>query len=238
MRKRGRLAALACVLAAIGSAGFAAEPSPVPDPERGKAVFAACKGCHQVGADARNGIGPHLDGLFGRKAGSLEGFAYSSAMRRHGADGLKWDRQSLDTYLSDPQVMIPGTRMSFRGMEDAGARADLVAYLEKITASAPASDPTAVEEHRAEIGSAAMGIAGDPAYGEYLASECLTCHQQSGRADGIPSIVGWPREAFIRVIFEYKTNVRRHQVMQLMTANLGNEEIAALAAYFGGLDPQ
>ncbi|WP_321500660.1 c-type cytochrome [Breoghania sp.] len=238
MRQRGRLAALACVLAVIGSAGIAAEPSRPGDAERGKAVFSACKGCHQVGADARNGIGPHLDGLFGRVAGSLDGFSYSSALRRHGADGLAWGRDSLGTYLRDPQVMIPGTRMSFRGMEDAAARADLIAYLEKITASAPASDPAPVEEHRAEIGSAAMGLVGDRAYGEYLASECLTCHQQSGRTDGIPSIVGWPREAFIRVIFEYKTNVRRHQVMQLMTANLGNEEIAALAAYFGGLDPQ
>ena len=79
---------------------------------------------------------------------------------------------------------------------------------------------------------------GDPEYGEYLAGECVTCHQPSGHADGIPSIVGLPKDYFVRALFEYKTNVRSNEVMKLRVANLANEEIAALAAYFSGLEPQ
>ena len=76
------------------------------------------------------------------------------------------------------------------------------------------------------------GDGGRPGYGEYLAGECVTCHQQSGHADGIPSIVGLPRDYFIRALFEYKTNVRSNEVMKLRVTNLVNDEIAALAAYF------
>ncbi|PTW63357.1 cytochrome c [Breoghania corrubedonensis] len=228
------------LFAMVAAAAASAAP---PEPEhgnreRGKTVFEACNGCHQVGAGARHGIGPHLDALFGRRAGSLDGFRYSSAMRRRGKDGLVWDAATLDRYLQKPRRMVPGTRMSFRGLSDKRAREDLIAYLKAATASAPASNPSAPSPPRPEIGGAAMAIEGDAAYGEYLAGECVTCHQRSGRTDGIPSIVGWPREAFIRALFEYKSNVRRHQVMSMMTANLGNEEIAALAAFFSGLDPQ
>ncbi|PVB62175.1 c-type cytochrome [Labrenzia sp. 011] len=208
------------------------------DPARGEVLFRACKGCHQVGAEARNGVGPHLDGLFGRQAGVLEGFKYSGAMKTRGTDGLVWDAVTLDRYLEKPRAYVPGTRMSFLGMRERQDRVDLIAYLKALSREAPAADPQAGTQVRAEIGAAAMRLEGDPEYGEYLSSECVTCHQISGRADGIPSIVGWPGQAFIRALFEYKTNVRTHQVMQNMTTNLGNEEIAALAAYFGTLDPQ
>jgi cytochrome c len=159
-------------------------------------------------------------------------------MRAKGDAGLVWDEAALDTYLARPQEMVPGTRMSFRGMGGAEDRADLIAYLKQAAALDPASDPSAAAAPRAEIGAAVLEIEGDPAYGEYLASECVTCHQPSGRADGIPSIVGWPKDAFVRALFEYKTNVRSHQVMRMVTSNLGNEEVAALAAYFGQLSPQ
>ncbi|WP_269585894.1 c-type cytochrome [Roseibium sp. Sym1] len=208
------------------------------DPVKGEQVFRACKSCHQVGAGARNGVGPHLDGLFGRQAGTIEGFKYSSAMKTLGRQGLAWNEFTLDQYLEKPRAYVPGTRMSYLGMKDDRDRGNVIAYLKALSREAPAADPTTAGAERPEIGSAAMHITGDPEYGEYLASECVTCHQVSGRADGIPSIIGWPREPFIRALFEYKTNVRSHQVMQNMTVNLGNEEIAALAAYFGSLDPQ
>ncbi|POF33657.1 c-type cytochrome [Roseibium marinum] len=208
------------------------------DPLKGEQVFKACKSCHQVGAGARNGVGPHLDGLFGRQAGVLDGFKYSGAMKKLGEEGLVWNAFTLNQYLEKPRAYVPGTRMSFRGMTNEGDRIDVIAYLQALSKEAPAADPRAGTQARAEIGAVAMGMEGDPEFGEYLSSECVTCHQMSGRADGIPSIVGWPSQAFIRVLFEYKTNVRSHQVMQNMTTNLGNEEIAALAAYFGSLDPQ
>lgn len=224
---------LVLCLSATGSA-FAQEG----DPERGEQVYKACKACHQVGAGARNGVGPHLDGLFERTAGAIEGFKYSSAMKKLGAEGLVWNEFTLDQYLEKPRAYVPGTRMSYLGMADSRDRTDVIAYLKALSREAPAEDPTKANGDRPEIGSVAMQLEGDPEYGEYLSSECVTCHQISGRADGIPSIIGWPKEPFIRALFEYKTNVRSHQVMQNMTVNLGNEEIAALAAYFGSLDPQ
>lgn len=220
----------------------AAAMSPVAaeegDAERGEQVFRACRSCHEVGANATNGIGPHLDGLFGRVAGSLVGFKYSSAMKQKGSEGLTWDVAALDAYLEKPRAYVPGTRMSYRGMRKINDRRDVIAYLQSVSLEAPAENPGQAAPARAEMGAVAMGMEGDSAYGEYLSSECVTCHQVSGRADGIPSIIGWPKNSFIRALFEYKTNVRRHQVMKNMTVNLGNEEIAALAAYFGSIEPQ
>jgi cytochrome c len=234
---------LKTALCALALASALIAPGPVAadtgDPEKGMHLFGDCKSCHEVGAGARNGVGPHLDGLFDRKAGAVEGFKYSSAMKKLGADGLAWNEFTLDQYLEKPRDYVPGTRMSYRGMADRQDRIDIIAYLKALSQEMPADDPAAPESaERQEIGSAAMQLDGDPDYGEYLSSECVTCHQISGRADGIPSIVGWPRPAFIRALFEYKTNVRSHQVMQNVTVNLGNEEIAALAAYFGSLEPQ
>ena len=77
---------------------------------------------------------------------------------------------------------------------------------------------------------------GDPEYGEYLSSECTTCHQTSGSDDGIPSIVLWPEEDFVTAMHAYKDNVRDNPVMQMIAGRLSNEEIAALAAYFKDLE--
>ena len=132
--------------------------------------------------------------------------------------------------------------MSFRGMANASERAVLIAWLEGATRQQPAADPAA-EDVSADgpVGNftdIVLQIAGDPEYGEYLAGECVTCHQASGHADGIPSIVGLPRDYFIRSLFEYRNNIRSNEVMKLRVANLANEEIAALAAYFSSLDPK
>ena len=73
------------------------------------------------------------------------------------------------------------------------------------------------------------------AYGEYLSSQCVTCHQASGADKGIPSITGWDSEAFIAVMNSYKTKERENKVMINVTTVLSDEEIAALAAYFATL---
>ncbi len=78
---------------------------------------------------------------------------------------------------------------------------------------------------------------GDRAFGQYLSSECVTCHQLSGRFDGIPPIVGWPTDSFVQIMNEYKTKKRDHAVMQTIAGRLSPEEIAALAAYFGSITP-
>jgi len=77
--------------------------------------------------------------------------------------------------------------------------------------------------------------AADVAYGEYLAAECVTCHQRSGNANGIPSIVGWPAEQFEVVINAYRWKERDNAVMQTIAARLTDEDIQALAAYFEAL---
>ncbi|RIK96839.1 MAG: hypothetical protein DCC74_09435 [Proteobacteria bacterium] len=79
---------------------------------------------------------------------------------------------------------------------------------------------------------------GDRALGEYLSAECTTCHQVSGRQDGrIPSIVGWPEDQFVAVIESYRDKHRDNPIMQTIAGRLTNEEVAALASYFGSLKP-
>jgi cytochrome c553 len=84
----------------------------------------------------------------------------------------------------------------------------------------------------------APAAAGDRALGEYLSSECVTCHQRNGRYQGIPPIVGWPEPSFVEVVNEYRRRKRDSAVMQTIVARLSDEEVAALAAYFGSLNPQ
>ncbi|HRE20973.1 MAG TPA: hypothetical protein PKW21_08070 [Rhabdaerophilum sp.] len=80
---------------------------------------------------------------------------------------------------------------------------------------------------------------GDVAFGEYLSSLCVTCHLPSGKAvGGIPPIVAWPEDQFIAVVNSYRWKERDNEVMQTVTAQLSDDEIAALAAYFGGLSNQ
>ena len=77
------------------------------DAEAGKSVFNKCRACHDIGESAKNKVGPHLNNIFGRKAGSVEGFNYSDAMKN---SGIVWDEASIDAYVADPKGKIPATR--------------------------------------------------------------------------------------------------------------------------------
>jgi cytochrome c553 len=77
--------------------------------------------------------------------------------------------------------------------------------------------------------------AGDRALGEYLSSECVTCHQITGKHEGIPPIIGWPESSFVEIMDEYRSKKRSNPVMQTIAGRFSNDEIAALAAYFGSL---
>lgn len=80
---------------------------------------------------------------------------------------------------------------------------------------------------------------GDKAFGAYLSSECVTCHQISGKAaGGIPPIIGWPEEQFLAVMDAYKNKERDNNVMQTIAAKLKDDELAALATFFGSLKPK
>jgi cytochrome c553 len=86
-------------------------------------------------------------------------------------------------------------------------------------------------------GGGCAGAAGDRELGEYLSAECVTCHQLSGKFDGIPPIIGWPPESFVAILTDYRERRRENQVMRSIAVKFSDEEIAALAAYFGSLKP-
>jgi cytochrome c len=101
------------------------------DAENGKEVFKGCRACHQVGAGAKNGVGPTLNGVIGRKAGTIAGFNYSDANKQAGDKGLVWTEEKMLEYLKDPPAFMPGTKMVFAGVKNEADRRDLVAYLKQ-----------------------------------------------------------------------------------------------------------
>jgi len=233
-RAAGRAACLAsrlfaaALLAALPAAAWSA------DAERGKALYGQCKRCHQVGGGAEHRIGPHLNDVFGRAAGSLGGFRYSQAMRAVGSGGLVWTETTLDAFLARPRALVPRTRMSFAGMAAAGDRADLLTWLRGFSgarSALPPAEPTVTAEEYG-LDPKLLAIRGDHEYGAYLAAECTTCHRADGTDHGIPSIVGWPPDEFVIALHAYKRGKRVHPAMQLVAGRLSDEEIAALAAHF------
>ncbi|MBN8501104.1 MAG: c-type cytochrome [Sphingomonadales bacterium] len=92
------------------------------------AAFAQCAACHAVEA-GKNGVGPSLAGVFGKKAGGVAGFAYSDANKN---SGLTWDEATLDTYLTNPMKMVPGTKMTFAGLADPAQRKAVIDYLKTL----------------------------------------------------------------------------------------------------------
>lgn len=234
MRRR---VSLFVVVAAFCSATTALSEQ-IGDAEAGAKVFQKCKGCHEVGKGATDRIGPHLNGVFGRAAAAHDGYAYSKSMVRAGKDGLIWTVETLDAYVENPRALVSKTRMSFRGIKSPEDRADLLAFLRVYSdnpSDLPEAEPTALATDH-DLDPAILALEGDPEYGEYLANECLTCHQSDGSAEGIPSITRWPTDDFVVAMHAYKRKLRPHPVMQMMAGRLNDEEIAALAAYFKDLE--
>jgi cytochrome c len=127
MRMVFSLAVAGLTVVALTSSALAAG-----DAEKGKAAFAKCGICHQVGPGAKTLVGPELNGIVGRKAASVADYAmYSAGMKKLGADGWVWTEENIDKWISDPKAMIPDSPMAlaFPGVPDAGERADIIAYL-------------------------------------------------------------------------------------------------------------
>lgn len=116
---------LASFLMISGTAVRAADAA--GNPAAGKAVFAKCMICHSVEPGV-NKLGPSLNGVVGRKAGTLAGFDYSPAMK---SAKITWTPQKLDTYLTNPRAMVAGTKMIFAGLSNPADRANVIAYLQK-----------------------------------------------------------------------------------------------------------
>ena len=95
------------------------------DPVKGKKVFKKCVACHSL-QEGKNKMGPPLNNLLGRKAGSLDGYKYSKAMKN---SDVVWDEESLDKFITKPRKFIPKTKMSFRGIKKKSLRDDLISFL-------------------------------------------------------------------------------------------------------------
>jgi cytochrome c len=113
------------LLAAMVPVASAAGPSV----ENGAEIFKKCRACHDIGPNAKNKIGPVLNDLMGRKAGTVPGFKYSDANHTAGENGWVWTEEKLTTYLENPREAMPGNRMAFAGLRDEQERQDLIAYL-------------------------------------------------------------------------------------------------------------
>lgn len=115
-----------CMVASVAWAASAAGAL-AADAAAGETIFnQKCKVCHQIGEGAKNFVGPELNGLIGRKTGSVEGYSYSDANKN---SGITWDETNLNGYLANPKGVIPGTKMIFAGLPKESDRDNLVAYL-------------------------------------------------------------------------------------------------------------
>src|SRR5258708_10702148 len=101
------------------------------DATRGERLFnQQCKACHTVEKGGRNGIGPNLFGMFGQKAGAVEGFSFSEAMQK---SGIVWDDKTMAEYLKDPKGRVPDGQMVYAGLKQQAQLDDMIAYLKKAT---------------------------------------------------------------------------------------------------------
>lgn len=138
------IAWIALLLAVGSSDGFAAG-----DPVRGASAFRQCASCHST-APGVHMTGPSLARVWGRKAGSADGFhRYSDALK---SSGITWNSNTLDRWLSDPAAFVPGSGMIFAGIKSAAMRSDLIAYLKAVAEGKAPSQPTAARGMMARAG--------------------------------------------------------------------------------------
>jgi len=132
-----RLALITIAALCLGTVSAAAQEADVSE---GEARFRVCTACHSVGEDAANRLGPVLNGVFGRRAGTYAGFSYSAAMMTAGKEGLIWTPKTLSQYLAAPKKLVPGNKMAFIGLKDEIDRVNVIAYLQTFS---PEYSPTA-----------------------------------------------------------------------------------------------
>ena len=118
---------MATLLIGLAAPAMAQETKP-GDPAAGEKVFTVCRACHQIGPTAKNAVGPVLNGVVGRPAGSYAGYQYSSANKN---SGITWTVDELQKYLAAPQKVVVGTKMAYPGLHDPQKVNDVIAYLDQ-----------------------------------------------------------------------------------------------------------
>ena len=129
MKTLSRMAILSVAL--FGCAG--AVQAQQGNVEEGENIFKKCRSCHDIGNGAKNKVGPVLNNIVGRKAASVDGFAYSTDMKKLGAKGFVWNEENLGRYLGNVKDVVPNGKMVFPGLTDERDREDLIAYLKKFS---------------------------------------------------------------------------------------------------------
>ncbi|TCD11949.1 c-type cytochrome [Oricola cellulosilytica] len=175
------------VAAVVGSAVIAdiAESAEIAEGEK---VFRKCAACHTVGEDAKSRVGPHLNDLFGRTAGTVDGFKYSAAMVAAGEGGLAWDEQSLTQFLVKPREVVSGTKMAFAGLRKSVDVANVLAYLKTFDADMAA---TVATDEAPEEASAAAETEETPAQPAELPSADHDGPMKLGRLATEDEIAAW-----------------------------------------------
>jgi cytochrome c len=116
------------VLAPLATLALLAATGPAlasGDVEAGKKVFNKCKACHDI-SEGKNKVGPTLKGVMGRTAGTVEGYAYSDAMK---ASGIVWNEDTLEKYLADPKALVADGKMQFPGLKKEEEIENIIAYI-------------------------------------------------------------------------------------------------------------
>jgi cytochrome c len=126
---RGTVLAAAVFGAALSAGSVAHAQDAAGDPAAGQRVFNQCRACHVIENNGRNGVGPNLYGVVGRRAASIEGFRYSANMRTLGEGGHVWTPDNLRAYLRNPKDVVPQGTMSFPGLRQDQQLNDIIAYL-------------------------------------------------------------------------------------------------------------
>lgn len=134
------------VAAALAGVAMFGSGAAAQDVAKGEKIFKKCMACHKVGEGAKNGVGPQLNGIVGRTAGSVEGYAYSGLNKNSGAAGLVWTEEMILAYLADPNAFLKkfltdmgkadqvtgATKMTFK-LPKEDERKDVIAYLKQFT---------------------------------------------------------------------------------------------------------
>lgn len=122
---------LKSALIGLGALALSAGAVMAQDAAEGEEVFKKCRACHQVGETAKNAVGPKLNGLFGRKSGTVEGFNYSESNKN---SGVTWGEATFAKYIADPKAFMPGNKMAFAGLKDEKDVKDITAFLKQFGA--------------------------------------------------------------------------------------------------------
>jgi cytochrome c len=128
------------VLATVAVAALALPVHAEGDVEKGESVFKKCRACHAVGEGAKNKVGPVLNGVIGRTAGTSEDYKYSKAMIAAGEGGLVWDDTTIGEYLAKPRDFIPKNKMAFAGLKKEDDVVNIIAYLKQFSEDGSESD--------------------------------------------------------------------------------------------------